>query len=83
MRWELWEGADDSEGAECSFFAVTNTQAAAMANADGLRLTWTVEAVSLIEAMTKYHEHQGWEPYRPMLRNDGSPYPEDQAPYCG
>jgi len=28
--------------------------------------------------MSAYHEYRGLEPYKPMLRSDGTPYPEDE-----
>lgn len=36
-------------------------------------LIWTFEANTFLEAMVLYHEHMGWEPYRPM---DGVDYDE-------
>lgn len=80
VRWELWQ---DDEGTTHSFFPITNTQAATMAEEEDLHLAWTLDAVSWNEAMAKYHDHQGWEPYRPMLRSDGTPHPEDDAPFAG
>jgi hypothetical protein len=32
--------------------------------------------------MAKYHEHMGWEPYKPMLRVDGTPFPQDEDDEC-
>lgn len=42
-------------------------------------LVWTVEAASSNDAHRLYHEYMGWDPYQPMLREDGTPYPEDEA----
>jgi hypothetical protein len=39
---------------------------AAFDPADPAELVWTVDADSYVEAMTLYHEHMGWGPYRPM-----------------
>lgn len=33
---------------------------------DNLELIWRIEAADWDEAMTRYHELQGWEPYKPM-----------------
>jgi hypothetical protein len=33
---------------------------------DATELIWTIEANSWDEACVKYHELQGWEPYKPM-----------------
>ena len=35
-------------------------------------LIWTIDAETWEEAMAKYHELQGWEPYRPMDADDPS-----------
>lgn len=43
-------------------------------------LIWTVEARSTNDAMSRFHAYMGYEAYRPMLRDDGTPYPEDEAP---
>ena len=41
------------------------------------RLTWTVEARSHFEAMTKYYEHMNWEPYTTECESDMEEYPDD------
>lgn len=33
---------------------------------EGHEKTWEVKAASWEDAMTKYHEYMGWEPYVPM-----------------
>lgn len=43
---------------------------------------YTFEADSYNGAMAEYYRRQGWEPYRPMLRDDGTTYPEDEAPFA-
>ena len=49
-----------------------------MAREDEAVLTWEVEATGHNDAMTKYHEHMGWDTFRPMLRVDGTPFPKDE-----
>ena len=44
-------------------------------------LTHTFEASSHNDSMRKHYELQGWGPYRPMLMEDGTAYPEDDAPF--
>jgi hypothetical protein len=73
-RWELWE----SEGGY-SFFPETNTSARSMIEDEGgYRLIWTFEADGWDAAHRARHEFLAWEEYRPMLRDDGTPYPEDE-----
>lgn len=57
MRHEAW-----SDGI---FFPVINRSAAAKVEA-GSTLVWTVESDSWHDAMTLYHEWQGWKPYLPL-----------------
>jgi len=40
--------------------------------------TWEVEAASHNDAMRALYEHLDRGPYVPMLRDDGTPYPEDE-----
>lgn len=62
MRHELW-----SDG---SFFPVCNRQARTMVET-GSVLVWTVDAPDWVTAMRRYHEYQGWEPYKPMDDDPG------------
>ena len=39
---------------------------------------WETVASSTNEAMRARNEYLGFEPYQPMLREDGTPYPEDE-----
>lgn len=63
--WELWKH-DDGEAIEYGFGSDRQLILAAFDPADPAELVWTIEAESYVEAMTLYHEHMGWEPYRPM-----------------
>jgi hypothetical protein len=47
---------------------------------DDHELIWTVEAGSRNEAMQLYYDYMGWGRYQPMLRPNGTPYPEDEGP---
>ena len=50
-----------------------------MAAKAGFSLHWTVQARGHNPAMRALHEYRGYEPYHPMLREDGTPYPEDEV----
>jgi hypothetical protein len=76
-KWELWE-KDDENGGSSSFFPESNLHARVMAMEDRELKTWEVEARSTNEAMRALHEHSGLGPYKPMLRDDGTPQPEDE-----
>jgi hypothetical protein len=72
-RYELWQG----QGGH-SFFPDENDEARERALADGYTLTWAVTAHGLNPAHRLLYEHLGWGEYRPMLREDGTPYPQDE-----
>jgi hypothetical protein len=74
-KWELWENREECSS---SFFPDSAMKARVMAMADGEVKTWETEARSSNDAMRALHEHRGWDPYQPMLRYDGTPYPEDE-----
>jgi hypothetical protein len=74
-RWELWSAPD---GTEYGFFPEYNEHARRDVVAEGLVLIWTCEARGANDAMRMCNEHLGWEEYQPMLRPDGTPYPEDE-----
>lgn len=42
-----------------------------------LELLKTFEAMSWNDAMRQYYSWQGWEPYKPMLDENGNEYPGD------
>lgn len=72
-RWELLAGEtghmlipdDDPQG-------VTD------AVAEGYRKKWDCIAEGRNDAMRQMYAHLGYGEYRPMLREDGTPYPEDE-----
>ena len=72
-RWELWE----DEG-ETAFFPSSSEKNRVMARVSGLVKTWETEASSLNEAMQKLYDHLDFGQYQPQLRQDGTPYPEDE-----
>jgi hypothetical protein len=72
-RWELWT----SETSQ-SFFAEENDQARRMAEEDGEVFTWEVVANSSNKAMRAMYSYRRWGDYKPLLRDDGTPYPEDE-----
>jgi hypothetical protein len=73
-RWELWE---DREGST-TFFRADNENARLIVETSGATLVWQTEASSSNAAHSALHKHMKWEPYQPMLREDGTPYPEDE-----
>ncbi len=72
-RWELWEAEDEN-----SFFPDWNEQARKMAQEEGLTFTWAVEARGTNPAMRALYKRLGFGEYQPMLRKDGTPYPDDE-----
>jgi hypothetical protein len=72
-RYELWIGPESE-----SFFDEGNELARRFAIEDGATLVCEVEAPSTNAAMRAYHEYRDLEPYKLMLRPDGTPYPEDE-----
>lgn len=62
MIHELWEDADGGAYFTLVLAGPCGAEARA-ALTDNARLTWTVEAESHFDAMTKYYEHQGWGTY--------------------
>jgi hypothetical protein len=77
-RYQLWVSKDSQ-----TFFRVPNEQAPHFAHEDEAVLTWEVEAFGHNDAMTKYYGHMGWDPYKPMLCVDGTPFPQDEDDECG
>jgi hypothetical protein len=71
-RWELWSSEDEQV-----FFPEDNDQARRMAEEDGMTLEWEVTAKGWNAAAQAMYDYRGWGEYKPMLRSDGTPYPED------
>jgi hypothetical protein len=72
-RWELWVGEDGH-----AFFPEENDQARRMARQEGYVLSWETTAKSTNDAHRALYAHLGWGDFKPMLRPDGTPYPEDE-----
>ncbi|MGQ0521771.1 MAG: hypothetical protein ACT4PX_11560 [Actinomycetota bacterium] len=49
-----------------------------MALEDGEIFTWEVVARGTNEAMRAMYRYRGWGEFKPMLRDDGTPYPADE-----
>lgn len=77
-RWELWRSIDDEGVTTTEFFPATSEKSRVMARAEGAVKVWETVASSTNEAMRLRNEHLGFAPYQPMLRDDGTPYPEDE-----
>ncbi len=72
-RYELWTSATSR-----SFFREDNEQVRRLAHEDGETLTWETMARGYNDAQRALHEYLGLGEYQPMLRPDGSVYPEDE-----
>ena len=70
MKWSAW---DDGDGG-------TRFQPGEAILEPGSRILMVFDAPSWNAAMQQYHEWQGWEPYKPMLDENGNEYPEDNEP---
>lgn len=75
-EYQIWEDEN------CTTCARTETIREEMCN--GLlgpnpKHVATFTATSNNDAMRKYHAIMGWEPYKPMLQPDGTPFPEDES----
>ena len=73
--WELWEGETGH-----SFFPQDENLEWHRADAlsSGHSLTWTTTARGLNPAMRALYDHLGYGEFKPLLRPDGTPYPEDE-----
>jgi len=74
-RWELWVSRDENGHV---FIAEDHEEARARATAEGLELAWECLAAGWNPAHQLLYDHLGWGEYRPMLRPDGTPYPQDE-----
>jgi hypothetical protein len=75
QRWELWQHADGT----LTYFRSDKEQQRKKAEEAGGALVWETEVPGFTEAMRAWYGVQGFELYEPMLREDGTPYPEDEA----
>jgi|SRR5665213_58704 len=72
-RWELWRAENED-----SFFPSSSEKSRVQARVQGAVKVWETEASSGNEAMRALNRYLGFEPYKPMLQDDGTPYPEDE-----
>jgi len=72
-RWELWES-------ETGHVLVPedDPQGVVDAIAEGCHKTWECVAKGSNDAMRQMYVHLGYGDYRPMLGDDGKPYPADE-----
>jgi hypothetical protein len=80
-RWELWVTRHPDGSIVETFFPDDEVSGAlyhGWAEEGGAELIWAVEAKGLNDAMRKMYEHLGRGEYQPALREDGTPFPEDE-----
>lgn len=78
QQWELWV-ASGPDGSSESFFSSDNPMVETYrkwAQDDGGTLVWTTTANGTDDAMRQVYRYLGRGEYQPMLREDGTPYPE-------
>ena len=78
MKSPSEEGTAEDGTTSDSFFREDNDQARRMAVEEGLTFVWSTMAEGVNDANRALHAYKGREEYRPMLRADGVPYPEDE-----
>lgn len=74
-RWEIWQAPD---GTETRFIPESRPGQLDEARTDGLVKLWETTAVGSNDAMRQMYDFLGWGDYKSMLREDGSPYPDDE-----
>jgi len=77
---ELWEWDESDEHGSGPLFCLAGPdgeRARRELMPRGARLTWTVQAGSHYEAMSKYYAHMGWGEYTTNQDSDSEPYPEE------
>jgi len=78
VQWELWSSEEENSTTFSTSSGITNLFAQGLMPPDSKR-EWIVMARSTVDAQEKLHEHMEWEPYKPMLQENGEPYPEDMG----
>lgn len=68
MRYELWGAPDRTSLLFTGADEIEDCKRQNMIEPES-EFIRAIEADSDNEAMTSYHEHMGWEPYRPMDEN--------------
>ena len=72
-RWELWSSEDGHY-----FFPEDNEHARTFAIEEGMTLEWETTAKGWNAAQQALYVHRGWGRYNPSLRDDGTPYPDEE-----
>jgi hypothetical protein len=75
LRHEVWVGADGLPG--CCLAGPDGEAARRLFAEGGAKLVWTFEACSHFDAMVKYHQYLGREPYTTEYAQDHEPYPDE------
>lgn len=66
MRYGLWKHVDQGVSLTCIELDAYEEYVRQGVIEPDAKLIWTVDADSHNEASTLYHEHMGWESYKPM-----------------
>jgi hypothetical protein len=61
MMYELWFSEKNHS---YTYMPAGHRQASVLLEPDAINI-WTYDAKSHFDAMRAYHEHMGWEPYKP------------------
>jgi hypothetical protein len=64
VKYTVW-GKLDADGIE---FTVVEGHQPPASDTPGMQLLKEIEAESWDDAMRQYHEWQGWEPYKPIVK---------------
>lgn len=75
MKWHLWHDGDGGQ-----LFVPAGSPHEPVGNPEA-KLLHVIEALSINEAMRQYYDWMGWQPYKPMLDENGNEYPEDNLPF--
>jgi len=75
-RWEFWQLPD---GTAKTLVPENRPEYRDEIAAEGfVYANWSTVAKGYNDAMRAWHEHLEWGEYKPMLQEDGTPYPEDE-----
>ena len=77
LKHELWFDLDNPDGLPTCCLAGPDGDGARRLLGEGAKLMWTFEAGSHFEAMTKYNQFLGREPYTTNQEWDYTPYPQE------
>jgi hypothetical protein len=82
VEFQIWveHGSDGDEVTFGTGKSIDAQRRTGLIGADAIHIA-SIKARSYLDAMRKYYAAMGWGEYKPMLRDDGTPYPEDQAEF--